>query len=71
MDIDEIRNKLREVADKQFKILKRYEKYKAKADEEERKLKALEKLYDSYTLILTNLRMGAIDTVNAVIVKNE
>lgn len=69
MDIDEIRNKLREVADKQYKILKRYEKYKAKADEEERKLKALEKLYDSYTLILTNLRMGTIDTINAIIVK--
>jgi hypothetical protein len=31
MDIDEIRNKLREVADKQFKILKRYEKYKSQS----------------------------------------
>lgn len=70
MDIDEIRNKLREVADKQFKILKRYEKYKAKADEAERKLIELEKIHTDYRQMLIDLQINTMkNATNAVIYK--
>ena len=68
MDIDEIRNKLREVADKQFKILKRYEKYKAKADEEERKLKALEKLSTKKLIYLNHTKTPILHTTETHII---
>lgn len=70
MDIDEIRNKLREVADKQFKLLRQYEKYKAKADEAERKLRELEKIHTDYRQKLIDLQINTMkNATNAVIYK--
>ena len=70
MDIDEIRSKLIEVSNKQFKMLRQYEKYKAKADEAERKLRELEKLHTDYRQRLIDLQLNTIkNTTNAVIHK--
>lgn len=70
MDIDEIRIKLIEVSNKQFKILKQYEKYKAKADEAERKLRELEKIHTDYRQMLIDLQINTMkNATNAVIYK--
>ncbi len=70
MDIDEIRIKLIEVSNKQFKILRQYEKYKAKADEAERKLRELEKIHTDYRQMLIDLQINTMkNATNAVIYK--
>lgn len=68
MDIDEIRLKLIEVSNKQFKLLREYEEYKAKADEAERKFRELEKIHTDYRQMLIDLQINTMENAtNAVI----